>query len=186
MQAAQIIQDFWDSLKDSLKEFQNPLHLPVFGTISSRQVPSLRKVVLREVNIEKRFLVFYSDYRTSKIQELKVAPRVCWLFYEPEKERQYRVYGDTKVYHTNEVACKYWKKLSYQDQKEYHLRSTPGTTYPKDKLEIETDSQEAYQNFCVVITQIDEVDYLELGVEEHFRYLCTYQQQEWVGKRLVP
>lgn len=69
-------------------------HLPeamTLATVSSSGRPSARVVLLKQV--DDRGFVFYTNYRSSKAQELDEKPFGALVFYWAELERQVRIEG---------------------------------------------------------------------------------------------
>lgn len=67
------------------------LNAMVLSTISGEGYPESRVVLLKEV--KNGGFVFYTNYNSSKGQQMAANPKVSLLFYWPELERQIRVTG---------------------------------------------------------------------------------------------
>lgn len=83
---------FEEALKAQLDE-PNAMSL---ATVNQEGQPSLRVVLLKEVNTEG--FVFFTNYQSKKGQSINHNPKVAFNFFWPELERQVRIEGKaTKI-----------------------------------------------------------------------------------------
>ena len=72
-----------------------PPHGMTLATTNRQGEPAARVVLLR--GVDERGLVFYSNYRSRKGEELAQNPQAALLFYWPELARQLRVEGRVEL-----------------------------------------------------------------------------------------
>ena len=88
------IQYFMKWFEDALKLNNQEANACVLSTVSSDSYPTSRVVLLKEIN-ENGF-IFFTNYKSSKANDINVNPNVALNFYWPELERQVRITGIAK------------------------------------------------------------------------------------------
>ena len=102
------------------------------ATVSKDGMPSARIVLLR--GFDKRGLVFYTDYRSQKGQELTENPNAALVFYWRELDRQIRVAGSVGTV-SREESEKYFRSRPVGSQLAA-LASNQGEVIPnREELE---------------------------------------------------
>jgi len=94
------IQYFMKWFEDALKLNNQEANACVLSTVSSDSYPTSRVVLLKEIN-ENGF-IFFTNYKSSKANDINVNPNVALNFYWPELERQVRITGLAKKNATND------------------------------------------------------------------------------------
>lgn len=191
----EVLRDIWRVLARGVLRKQDDLNTPAIATFNGR-AGSLRTVVLRQVDIGNRTLVFYTDIRSRKIADLREDPRMCWLFYHRDERFQIRADGHARIHHGDEVASIHWRELSAWGRRAYGALAAPGSVLdqPGDALPrhwkgpvIDPDATEyAAENFAVVICEVDSFDWLNLHVHGHQRARFGWSAGQWHGQWLVP
>ena len=172
-------------MKKSLKNAKHEYHSFCFSTINSN-APSVRTVILRDFN--KKVLLFNSDIRSNKIQDIYINPKVSALFYDKDRRVQLRFLGTAKVNHENEFAKKVWNNVSLQSRKCYMGPFEPGSklnewipNLPKKYLKSDPereDSQSGFSNFCSIEISIMSLEVLELHYDGHIRFMIDYNSNK--------
>ena len=168
----------WERLSAAAEEPGHPLRLLTFGTVDD-DTPQLRTVVLRETAPSARRLAFHCDRRSKKVTQIEANDRVAWLGWDPETGEQVRLHGTATVHREDKVADAMWAAESPRSLDVYMRSGTPGTPLdaPDDLLPAtvtdepvtEADVEEGRQHFAVVRTVIDEIEWLHLHPEGHYR-----------------
>ena len=83
----------------------NEANAMAISTVSKEGTPRSRYVLFKDI-VEDQ-LVFYSDYESSKGQEMEQNPNISGLFFWPELHRQIRLEG-TVSQTSNEVSDNYF------------------------------------------------------------------------------
>ena len=81
-------------LNDALKVSPNEANAFVLSTISSNNIPDSRVVLLKDM-INNEF-VFFTNYNSTKANDIKNNNNVSLNFYWPELERQVRIIGNAQ------------------------------------------------------------------------------------------
>ncbi|MCG8330416.1 MAG: pyridoxamine 5'-phosphate oxidase family protein [Chitinophagales bacterium] len=152
---------------------------------------SQRIVVLRQVTIAQRALVFFTDIRSDKWMEMLHAPRVSWLLWDEQKKLQLRMYGKVRLEVATPATRKIWSKLPLDAKKNYAAKFPPGTRIqgPADGLPDvwnEEIAEIAYQYFGMGISIIDKVQCLHLHPQGHRHAAFEWKNDRWEGSWLVP
>ena len=186
--------DCWHLLAKAAIKRKGDYQTPVIGTLGSEQA-ELRIVVLREVDIPAHQLMFFTDARSAKTQQLDKSSRLSWLFWDARKKVQMRMYGKALCHQGDELCRKYWGRLPVQGRKSYATSLAPGSRVESDsdglpafwskdmKLE---DTEYAFENFMVVVCAIDQAELLHLHHEGHQRAAFRLEDGEWDGHWITP
>ena len=71
-----ILDNIWKNLIQSIDDLANPWRLPAIGT-QGNNGPTVRTMVLRSVDFQKRTLSVYTDIRSKKIPNFRKDPRIA-------------------------------------------------------------------------------------------------------------
>lgn len=174
----------WQLLVNGSQNPKDGFYTGVLGTQTATGV-SLRTVVLREADPVEKTLICYSDVRAAKVQEIRQQARVSYLFWDSEKKIQLRLTGKAAIHASDPLAHKYWEGTSLSNRRSYLAIATPGAQQlkPSSGLPEGLDSREPTQeesergksNFAVIITHIEQIDWLFLNNNGHRRASFTYQ-----------
>ena len=175
----------WDLLKNGLLDRNAPFHIPVFISGSQNKFDG-RIVVLRGIDKKEKKIWFHSDIRSNKIKVLKSNSKAGLLFYDKSEKIQLRIFGSTKISYKNEITEKAWKKTAHMSRQCYLGNDAPGTESFKptsgltdniDNLKYSLEESEiGYQNFCVIETFIDSLEWLYLAAKGHRRALFSLKK----------
>lgn len=143
--------------------------------------PQLRQMVLREVSVERRELVFFTDPRTPKWAQLR-NNRATVGFWSPEDKQQLRCSGMSRLHENDEIAARHRATLPSHSAGDYAALRTPGST-----LAAPEQGQETGENwhFGVLVVVVDELDWLALSRSGHQRAKFHWQST-WQGQWVQP
>ncbi|MGD2015632.1 MAG: pyridoxamine-phosphate oxidase [Desulfobacterales bacterium] len=125
-----VLDKIWLMLKQGAVQSDDPFHWPVLGK-KVKEGCSLRTVILRQVNMPDRILVFHTDARSAKVQEIMKSSQTSWLFYHPQKKVQLRILANTTLHADDAYADRQWADTSITSRLNYCASQPPGT--PIDK-----------------------------------------------------
>ena len=91
-------------LKDGIKNRDSLFHTPIISSLSGNEISS-RVMVLRDHIASKRVIRFHSDFRSDKVQELKVNKKISVIGYDPNLKTQIRLTGKAKINHKNKSVA---------------------------------------------------------------------------------
>ena len=182
----QILEDVYQNIWQQLRRGQNDKkHAFRFGTFVTMNdnFPNPRTVVLRKAVQPDAQIWLYTDFRSPKVRDINTNNNVSWLFYNPKKQEQLRLYGKAEVLHNEEINREIWQSLPDYGKTDYLTRQAPGSIKKNDSKRLL--SAKNADNFCVVITKIHLIDWLQLSREGHLRARFEYINDEWQGNWLV-
>ena len=173
----------WHRLVEAAEQPGHPLRLLTFGTVAD-DTPQLRTVVLREADPSARRLAFHCDARSQKVSQIEANDQVAWLGWDPETGEQVRLLGAASVHRDDDVAEALWAAESPRSLDVYVRGGTPGAPLdaPEDLLPetvkndpvTQADVEEGRPHFAVVRTVIDEIEWLHLHSDGHYRAQFSY------------
>ena len=144
--------------------------------------PQQRTVVLRKTLVDLS-LVFFTDKRTQKIEDLQHNSACSALFYHPKKLLQIRVTGTAELITDKEQIASYWHTVQEASKKDYTTSIAPGSTIKNpDAIAYTTEEN----HFCPVKIIPTSLEYLRLKRPNHLRVLFSRDDKDWTGAFLVP
>jgi 3-hydroxyisobutyrate dehydrogenase len=176
-------KDTWNRLVNGAVKSRDPLHTPCVATHSGIDI-SLRTVVLRKAIPETNELRFHTDTRSKKWKELTLNPSISALFYDAADRIQIWVKGRAELQVKNDITGAAWQKTSLSSRRCYLTNFDPSsfTDNPtsglpehieKENFTLE-ESEMGYQNFGIVVIQIQNIDWLWLHHAGHRRAYFDY------------
>ena len=183
-----IEQHCWQLLHEGVKSYKNPFHYGVFASVDD-SFPSVRTVIVREVDIEQKTIRFNTDIRSPKFAQLAANSHVCWLFYDEKLRIQMRFFAEASLHLNDELADTAWEETRLNSKITYTAMHAPGTLLTEpDLVDLNRDfiSEEelktARRNFAVVHTRIMSLDWTFLHYQGNRRAFFDYQQnrQTWM------
>ncbi len=185
----------WSALERAANDPANPFRTPVLGTSNLFEC-ALRVVVLRGADGARRQLIAYSDVRAQKVHQLKLCEQAHWLFHDPAGRVQLRISAGTMIHQNDPIARQHWQALPLLNRRDYCANLPPGADIhapgdaiaPELKLPTATkkELEVGYENFAVLVSTVDQIDWLQLGEEGHVRAVFNWTTAGWSGLWLVP
>lgn len=173
-----VLDHCWGLLEAAAGSAASSMHTPVLATVEAGG-PAQRTVVLRRVDRERRRLMCHTDRRSRKVAEIEGNPRVAWLFYDASRKEQIRVGGEARVTGEGSLADTQWASSGLGSRRCYLAHPGPGASLPgpvstlpehlRDRRPTETESLAGRDNFTVITTRIDSLDWLWLSARGHRR-----------------
>jgi 3-hydroxyisobutyrate dehydrogenase len=190
-----ILADCWHRLVNGVKSSKHPFHCPTLGTTQLDEV-ELRTVVLRKVIPTEKTLIFHSDERSPKIDQIKKNNKISWLFYDEKSRIQIRLKAKATIHHLDDIALSRWKDSRLESRRCYLVNPAPSVLidFPDDglpkNLEVkdltEENVAEGFKNFVVVKTEVTSIDWLFLNHSGHRRAQFTYSENEVKKEWMLP
>ena len=167
-----------DDMTSAVPDYKDPFHLFYIAN-SSKKIPNIRTVVLRNFSMSKKIFEFHSDIRSPKIKQLNINPNFSALFYNPDKKIQLRFSGITKILHKDASTKKRWSGISNSSRRCYLGPFNPSSTIEDDHPNIPDEfrfgdpkieeTEKGFENFVIVKCQFTSIDYLSLKYSGHSR-----------------
>jgi len=190
----EILEHAWGLLGRGGADAKHPFHYPVLATFNSENVQQ-RTVVLRDTQRPEGHLITYSDIRTQKIADMRENRKANWLFYDHGSKEQIRAKGTVSIHHRDDLAREKWEQIPPKGRGDYIGPLKPGTeadTYesnlPESFLVEPTleNTEQGFENFCVLIGKIEEMDFLKLMKGGHLRTRFDRKEKEWEKHWVAP
>jgi pyridoxamine 5'-phosphate oxidase len=175
-----------------MKEKSDPTAM-VLSTVDAEGHPDSRVVLLK--GIHDGAFVFYTNYQSTKAEQLREQPYVALNFYWPELSRQVRVRGGVRLT-SKEQSDDYFASRPLLSQ--IGAVSSPQSTEIKGRSELEERFNaliEQHQQLPVVRPDHwggyavfpEQIEFWQ-GRDNrmHDRIVYTQQQKKWVRRRLAP
>ena len=159
---------------------KSPARHPTLGTSGLFGMPELRTVVLRHADQMAAKLEVHTDFKSRKIEELKINPKVGLHIWFPINKLQVRFKGVSEI-KTGETLRKKWDKVPYNSRISYGTLPAPGTSI---STPFSYKKPANFERFCVIKVKIQEMDLTHLG-PRHTRALFT-RESKWSGTWLAP
>jgi pyridoxine/pyridoxamine 5'-phosphate oxidase len=192
-----VLARVWRRLERAAAEAGHPFRTLTFGTAQDGQ-PHLRTVVLRAADPGPRVLAFHTNRASQKVADLEAGSRIAWRGWDAEAREQVRLRGTATVHTDDAVAEAMWEEQSPRSLAVYPHTKPPGAPLdaPGDGLQASVherpidraDVADGRPHFAVVRTVIDEIDWLHLHPEGHYRahYRFEADQEQFAGTWIVP
>ena len=177
----QILEEVKRELINGHVKKRHPFRYFTLATIKNGE-PQQRTVVLRKTLIDLS-LVFFTDKRTQKIEDLQDNQACSALFYHPKKLLQIRVRGTAELITDQEQIATYWHTVQEASKKDYTTHVAPGT--PIKNPDAVTYTNEDH-HFCTVKIIPHSIEYLQLKRPNHLRVLFSRDDTDWMSTFLVP
>ncbi len=173
------------------------------ATVTPEGRPANRTVVFRGFLESTNQLKIITDLRSAKIAHIKHQPWVeaCWYF--SKTREQFRFKGTCSlvgVDNTNSIITqtrkKTWQNISAKAKSQFTWPTPGELRSDNEPVIVEPDAETAPSetlttspspNFCLLLLNPEEVDYLELKGEPHARWLYYLDDtQTWHISRINP
>ncbi|WP_299215525.1 pyridoxamine 5'-phosphate oxidase family protein [uncultured Dokdonia sp.] len=177
----QLLEEAKRELVNGHAKKRHPFRYFTLATIENGE-PRQRTVVLRKTLIDSS-LVFYTDKRTQKVEDLLHNASCSAIFYHPKKLLQIRVCGTAEIITNKEQIATYWHTVQEASKKDYTTNLAPGT--PIKNLDAVTYNKKE-NHFCPVKIIPYSIEYLQLKRPNHLRVLFSRDDKDWTGAFLVP
>lgn len=145
---------------------------PMLASLSASGTPTLRTVVLRAVEPERRSLRINTDRFSEKAAQIAGNPSVELGFWDPVAGQQLRVAGRAAISHAGPAVDAVWSRLAPAAQAVYRHGPPPGTPTPGTAPQDHPPTDPAGGNrdaFAVITVTWHSWDWVWLGRDVHRR-----------------
>ena len=192
------LEKAWGLLSAGRVDRDSPLHTLAVGSIDHQGLPTQRIMVLRSVDVEKRFLRFNSDSRADKINQLAKDASISILGYHPQAKIQLRILGTSKIQTEGLEFETAWNRASPYGKRCYLSNPGPGqaVSAPSSGLLPELEGMKpteeqlkpAKQNFAVLQVEVNRIEWLYLAHTGHRRAMFSWngKERKWESEWRIP
>ncbi|MEM9362251.1 MAG: pyridoxamine 5'-phosphate oxidase family protein [Bacteroidota bacterium] len=178
----ELFEELCAELKKGVSKKGHPFRYFTLATKELKDSIGLRIVVLRKV-ADNLTLTFFTDQRSSKVEELKNDHTISALFYHPKKKMQLKLTGIAEIEKNSKILNTFWNGVPLHARKDYTTQNAPGS-FLDDHESVEYLSDK--NHFVIVHIRPKQIDFLQLGKPNHTRILFSKEQEGWRHQSLVP
>jgi pyridoxamine 5'-phosphate oxidase len=168
----------WQQLAAAAADKAHPWHTPVLATVDIDSADA-RTVVLREVDLRQRQLLFYTDERAGKVKQLLNHPLGTMVMWSPALGWQLRCKVRLAVEMSGLAASSRWARIRLSPAAQDYLSPLP----PGAQLgPLPTPAPGAVKRdyFAVIDATVEAIDWLELHADGHRRAIFDGRGARWV------
>lgn len=178
---AAIEEALWRELQRATVDRHHAWRTPVLATAGADGQADARTVVLREVDLDERRLVFYTDARSAKRSQLAERPQAVLVMWSPALGWQLRCSVRCTVHTGGLAASSRWERVRQSPSAQDYLSplppgtplegAAPDTAAPEEDAVAGEPRQRPVEHvaFAVVEAGVTAVDWLELHRAGHRR-----------------
>jgi pyridoxamine 5'-phosphate oxidase len=190
-----IFEEHWRQLVEGSSQPHHPFRNLVAAHAAASGGINQYTVVLRDVQQVPYTIVFYTDARSEKVNDIKADARISALFYNKGQQCQLIVSGNAVIDVQNEVALQHWQKAGYKGRTSYMAEQPPSTPInkPADGLaylqgkEFDEQDRAGYENFAVITIHANAFEYLQLNRKTgNRRARYKLKSNNWQGSWIIP
>jgi pyridoxamine 5'-phosphate oxidase len=165
----------WRELAAAPRDKQHGWRLAVMATVDGDRADA-RSIVLRDVETHTRSLIFYTDARSPKVQQLEAHPQGTLVLWSSHLGWQLRLRVSLTIEASGLAVSSRWARLKMTPAAHDYLSPLPpGSTV--DRPSVERGTRE---HFAVVTATVSAIDWLELHAEGHRRALFDADGPRWL------
>ena len=168
-----IEQLIWDFFQQGVKNKKSAFHYPTIATGNERRF-NLRTVILREVVRESHIIIFHTDIRSKKIEELKSNNRLHLHVYDKKNKIQIQAEGKAEIFNKVKLNELTWNSLSNNTKSAYLIKETPGIKIKSEKDFNYLDEKKGFRNFAIVKVGIKKITFLNLNYDGNKKAFFEY------------
>jgi len=165
----------WQELGRATHDSQHEWHTPVLATTDGT-AGDARTVVLREVDLEARQLVCYSDSRAPKLAQLRSHAQGTLVMWSRQLSWQLRAHVRLEVATDGLAASSRWARLKLSPAAQDYLATVP----PGAPLGAAVAARGERAHFAVITASVVMIDWLELHPEGHRRAVFQDGAARWI------
>ena len=185
----QTLDSAFQILSDATKNRRSLFHTPTLSTFDEGRV-SIRTMVLREFDPDRRLIRFHTDFRSIKIQQLKKDSHGAVHAYDPSLKIQIRLDGKINLHHKDEITKSSWELSKEMSKECYFVGGSPGTRIDDptkyDPPTFNFESCNGFENFCVIVFQFESMEFLYLKKSGHRRAIHNWTAAKHQASWLIP
>ncbi len=166
----------WAELTAAVDKKDHAWRTPVLATCTLKGQPTMRTVVLREVDSDNWQCHFYTDKRSAKCQQIQVVPNGELLFWCPVLKWQLRVQVDYQLLTSGPLVDQIWQQIAVTAAANDYLSWQP----PGSNLSEKSDGTADTPNLAVIIATVKQIDWLALSKAGHQRAMLSANSFQWL------
>ena len=159
----------------------HPFHQFVIST-SVDNIPEQRTVVLRQWVLKRRSIIFHTDIRSPKVEQLKSNNNCSVLFYSKPDKMQLRFKCTAHVHYKDRLSDYLYSQTSDSQRECYSYSKAPSIECLETTKEEWLHQSQAitevdpYENFAACVCNFNELELLYLSYKGHTRVLYQWDK----------
>jgi len=175
----EIRHQIWKELGRATQDRHHAWRTPVLATAGKDGAVNARTVVLRGVDVGSQTLQIFTDRRSPKVQEIVNESKAAFVFWSARLNWQLRMrVSITHQSSGHEVEAQWQRVKQTAAAADYLAALAPGSPIA-DAASALTLPQQT-DSFALLIAQVTEIDWLELGRTGHRRACLTQSDWQWL------
>jgi pyridoxamine 5'-phosphate oxidase len=164
-----IAQEIWAQLLRASVDKHHEWRSVVLVTNGLDDWPDARVVILRNVDVAQKTLIFYTDSRSQKINQLLINPNAMLIFWSKKLNWQLRIKVKIDIKTDGEQVKNTWENVKQSPSaNDYLSTKAPGQMLEKVHSNQKKDVQN-HPHFAILIAQVQSIDWLALNRAGHQR-----------------
>ena len=159
-------------LENAVSNSNHPFHQFVLATQHNNNC-EVRTVVLRKWNLKRQTIIFHTDYRSPKVDQIKTSSNCSILFYSKPDKIQLRFKCKAHIHFKDKICNERYNDLTESQKKCYKLNQSPSTEVDLNKEILNVDPKE---NFSICVCNFYELDFLHLNAKKHKRIVYKWDK----------
>ena len=172
----QIEAAVWRELAVATRDKDHELRMGVLATSTAEGLADARSVVLRDLDLRTRSLVFYTDSRSPKVAQIALQPQGTLVLWSARLEWQLRLRVTLSIETAGLTVSSRWARLKMTPAAHDYLSPLP----PGSPIDRPLPSRGSREFFAVATAAVTAVDWLELHAEGQRRALFDEQGRRWL------
>ncbi len=165
----------WQELERCVRDKGHGWRVGVLATTDG-DAGDARSIVLREVQVNERAVIFFTDQRSTKVAQMAAHPRGTIVLWSASLGWQLRLRVTLQVQTSGLAASSAWARLKMTPAAQDYLSPlAPGTEIAHPAPERGTR-----EFFALVTAQVQSIDWLELRAEGHRRAVFDGRIRRWL------
>jgi len=171
----------WKWISDAPSQLRHPMRAPTVIT-TAQNIPNARTMILRDVTSSS--LIFFTDKRSPKIQDIKSNPNTTIHCYDAKKKLQLRIRAQTCLLEDHPNRNR-WRSMGLNRFQDYGSALSPGTAI-EETASSPASLEIARENFCILCANVTAIELLKLSRDGHQRVEWIVKNDLWTLTHLVP
>ena len=173
-------------LTNAVENAKTLFHTLAVSSMDNNQIAT-RVMVLREFNLNERYIRFHTDYRAAKINHYIENNSASVLGYDPNLKIQIKLQGSISVHYNDHLTQAAWEGSTTRSKKCYSVKggSTLEISDPKEYDLKDGNIEDGYMNFAVLKFSFNNLEFLHLKSSGHRRALHSWDES-FASTWLVP
>lgn len=187
---SKVFNRIWECLREGVNPGRSPFSIAQVATIGLQGEPKLRNLVIRSASQNRVEIRFYTDLRSAKVAEIGADPRVSVVSTDFDSNLQIRFEGTASIISEGPQKQAAWKDCREHSLILYRNPLPPGTAihHPDEghpKMGV-SDTSDGFENFCLVVVSIINIDWLDLSAQGHERATFRRESSTWSANWVAP